>query len=269
MTQQVYSTANYGGTAPENYERYFVPSIGAPVAKDLIRIAALSPGERVLDVACGTGVVTRMAAEALGPAGTIGGLDVNPGMISVARAAAPAGANIDWYETSAEAIPLPDDAFDVLLCQMGLQFIPDKLAALKEMRRILAPGGRLVLSVPGPTPRLFAIMAEELGRHIHPACAGFPDMVFSLHDPEKLRDLLAQAGFDKVDVTVETKALPLPEPADFLWQYVHCTPLANPVNAATDEQRAAAQAAICNEWQRLLVDGTLTVEVGMTTVTAR
>lgn len=268
MAQQIYGS-NYGGSAPENYERYFVPSIGEPVARDLIRAAALRPGERVIDVACGTGVVTRLAAEALGAKATVAGLDVNAAMLAVARAVTPADVSIDWYETSAEAIPLPDDSFDVVLCQMGLQFIPDKLAALREMRRIVAPGGRLVLNVCGPTPKLFAIMAEGLGKHIHPGCAQFPNMVFSLHDHDELRELFGRAGFSRIDIHAETKTLALPEARDFLWQYVRCTPLAVPVDAASHEQRAAAEREICARWTEFIVDGSLAVQVGMTTVTGR
>jgi ubiquinone/menaquinone biosynthesis C-methylase UbiE len=269
MAQQVYD-ATFGGTEAENYERYFVPTIGRPLAEDLIQKAALRPGERVLDVACGTGVVTRLAAEVIGPKSKVAGLDVNPGMLDVARSVAPEGFELDWYETSAEATPLPDDAFDVVLCQMGLQFMPDKLAALREMKRILAPGGRLVLNVPGPTPRLFAIMAEGLGRHIHPACASFPDMVFSLHDAADLRDLIRSAGFrfESIDVHREIRTLPVPPPKAFLWQYVHCTPLANPVSAATEEQRRSAEREIEQAWQELMVNGTLSIEVGVTTACA-
>ena len=84
MIQQTFGKT-YGGTAPENYQRYFVPSIAAPLAEDLVRIAALRPGERVLDVACGTGVVTRLAGERVGEQGAVAGLDVNPGMLAVAR----------------------------------------------------------------------------------------------------------------------------------------------------------------------------------------
>jgi ubiquinone/menaquinone biosynthesis C-methylase UbiE len=152
----------YGGSAPENYERYFVPVIGTPLATDLIDIATLRPGERVLDVACGTGVVARLAAERVGTTGTVAGIDINPGMLTVARSVTPPGMSIEWYETSAEAIPLPDEAFEVVLCQLGLQFVSDKLAALREMRRVLAPNGRLVIKVVGPTPRIFIILAEAL-----------------------------------------------------------------------------------------------------------
>jgi len=268
MTQQVYGE-NYSGSAPENYERFFVPTIGGPVAEDLLRVAALQPGERILDLACGTGVVARLAAAEIGAEGTVAGLDVNAEMLRVARSVTPADLSIEWYETSAEAIPLPDDSFDVVLCQMGLQFIPDRLSAMREMRRILAPGGRVVLSVPGPTPKLFEIMADGLGKHVHPGCASFPEMVFSLHDGDQLRDMFRSAGFSEIDIRAETRSLPLPAREDFLWQYVHCTPLTEPVSAATDEQRAAAEREICERWSELIVDGSLTVRVGMTTVIAR
>jgi len=119
-----------GGNPPANYERFFVPAIGAPLAKDLIRVAALRPGERVLDVACGTGVVARFASEQVGTTGTVVGLDVNPGMLAVARSATPPGMSIEWHQASAEGMPFPDAAFDVVLCQMGLQFMPNKQAAL-------------------------------------------------------------------------------------------------------------------------------------------
>src|SRR3546814_6159009 len=80
--------------------------------------AALREGERVLDVACGTGVVTRLASEQVGATGAVSGLDVNPGMLAVARAATPEGMSIEWHEANAEAMPLPDASFDVVLCQL-------------------------------------------------------------------------------------------------------------------------------------------------------
>lgn len=104
MPRQHFGRA-YGGNAPENYERYFVPAIGAPVADDLIKVAALRKNERVLDVACGTGVVTRLASHSVGSAGTVAGLDVNPGMLAVARTATPPGMTIEWHEASAEDMP--------------------------------------------------------------------------------------------------------------------------------------------------------------------
>src|SRR5687767_5758686 len=163
-SDSVYGKA-YGGSAPENYQRYFVPVLGGPFAEDLINEAALRPGERVLDIACGTGVVARLAAERVVPNGTVAALDLNPALLSVARSVPSTGAAIHWYETSAESIPLPDDAFDVVLCQLGLQFVADKGAALREMRRVLAPGGRVLVTTPPPNA-FFDVLDEAMTRHV-------------------------------------------------------------------------------------------------------
>src|SRR5882672_11495112 len=134
--------------AAELYERVVARHILGPWAPLLVDAAHLAERERVLDLACGTGVVTRIAAQRAGTAGRVTGIDLNPGMISVARSLpAPDGGSVEWLEGSALAIPLPDASVDVVLCQQGLQFFIDKALSLREMRRVLARGGRLALSV--------------------------------------------------------------------------------------------------------------------------
>lgn len=268
MTQHAYSN-DFGGSAADNYQRYFVPSIGAPVADDLISIADLRPGERVLDIACGTGIVTQRAAQRVGAGGRVVGLDVNPGMLAVARAETPARLSIDWFEASAESMPLPDETFDVVLCQMGLQFIPNKLAALREARRVLASGGRAHLTVPGPKPAIFGIMADGLARHIGREAAAFAELVFSLHDVDELTELMRGAGFGDVDVRASTRALRLPGSEDFLWQYIYSTPIAEMAAQAGKDKREALEREICERWQAFVEDGALSLEVGMTTASAR
>jgi ubiquinone/menaquinone biosynthesis C-methylase UbiE len=166
MTQTAFYKT-FGGSAPENYEKYFVPSIGRPLASDLMDTASLQPGERVLDVACGTGIIARLAAERVGSTGSVAGLDLNPGMLEVARSVAPAGYSIEWHQSSAESMPLDDEQYDVVLCQLGLQFMEDKPAAVREMYRVLTRGGRLALSVGGPTPEPFEIFADIGIRSVH------------------------------------------------------------------------------------------------------
>jgi ubiquinone/menaquinone biosynthesis C-methylase UbiE len=268
MSQQHYGKA-YGGSAPDNYERYFVPTIGAPLARDLIDIAVVRPGERVLDVACGTGVVARLASQQVGAAGTVAGLDVNPGMLAVASSATPPDLSIQWHESSAEAMPLPDASFDVVLCQMGLQFMPDKHAALREMRRVLTSSGRLILNVPGPTPRPFAIMAEALAHHIGAEAARFVSHVFSLCDTAELQKLISSAGFRDVSTQSEVKQLRLPAPKDFLWQYVHSTPLAAVVAQVDDERRELLEHEVVAKWQEFVEDRALMLEVRIVVATAR
>lgn len=229
----------YSQNAAENYERYFVPAIGGPVAAHLVEAAALREGERVLDVACGTGVVARLAAERVGPRGAVEGLDPNPSMLAAAREATPPGVSIVWHQAAAEALHLPDEGFDVVLCGMGLQFFSERDAALREMRRVLGPAGRLLANLPGPTPPPLEAMAEALARHVSPESASFVHAVFSLHDADEIRSMATDAGFSRVEVWSEPVVLRLPLPEDFLWQYVHSTPLAALV-AQVDEQRREA-----------------------------
>jgi ubiquinone/menaquinone biosynthesis C-methylase UbiE len=267
MAQQI-SFETYRGDAPENYECYFVPAIGAPLAADLIELAALSPGERVLDVACGTGVVARLVAERVGAEGTVVGVDVNPGMLAVARAV-DAGGAIEWHETHAEKLPLADERFDVVLCQLGLQFFGDRGTALREMRRVLVPGGRALISVCGPTPPPFAVLEEALGRHLGAGASEFVRTVFSLNTPDELRELADGAGFANADASYAMKRLRLSPPESFLWQYVHSTPLAASVARLDDEGREAFEHQVVGGWQPFVESGDVVLEVGITVAAAR
>ena len=133
---------------PDSYERYQVPSVFEPLAKLFLGHIALQPGEQVLDVACGTGVLARQAAPFLGADGFVAGVDLNPGMLEVAhRRLSAAGLEPVLRQGDAAALPFADASFDVVLCQQGLQFFPEPLSALREMHRVLRPDGRLGLCV--------------------------------------------------------------------------------------------------------------------------
>jgi SAM-dependent methyltransferase len=258
----------YGGSAPESYERFFVPAIGGPLAHDLVGDAALKPGERVLDVACGTGVVSRLAAERVGPGGSVAALDVNAAMLAVARTVpAPAAPPIRWYESTAESMPLPDGAFDVVLCQLGLQFIADKAAALREMHRVAAKGARVLVSVPTPSGT-FGVLEAAFARHVPPA-AEFVRAVFSLNDPAEVERLFRGAGFQDVAVRQYTKTPRLPAPRDFLWQYVQCTPLAAQLADADHAMLESLEREVVEGWRPWTTDGGMTYDQGMIMATAR
>jgi ubiquinone/menaquinone biosynthesis C-methylase UbiE len=259
----------YGGNAPENYERYFVPTIGTPFATALLDAAGLRRGERVLDIACGTGVVTRLAAERLGPDGAVAGLDINPAMLAVARSVRSSGASIEWHEAGAESLPLADESFDVVLSSLGLQFVPDKASALREMRRVLAADGRLAIATVGPTPPLFATLEQALARHVAPGAAAFMRMVFSLHEPQELEKLTSDAGFRDVEVRSKALTLSLPEPVEFLWQYVHSTPLVPAVAQIDDADRAALERDVVAGWRSFVKDGSLVGDLNVVLTTAR
>jgi ubiquinone/menaquinone biosynthesis C-methylase UbiE len=255
---------HYSGTAAELYQSFFVPSIAAPVTGELLRTAALQPGERVLDVACGTGVVTRAAAEQVGPTGSVTGIDVASEMIAVARTVPAGGAPITWGEADATSLPLPDELYDVGLCQMGLMFMEDPAAALGELHRVLTPGGRVVVSTPGRIQPRFEEMEQAIADHLDPGLSAFVSAVFSMHDPSALADLLQAAGFGNVQSRQYTATFDLPDPAEFLWSYINLTPMGPPVADAPEDAKAAMERQVVDAWTPSVVDGRTAVEQPMT-----
>jgi SAM-dependent methyltransferase len=177
----------------------------------------------VLDVACGTGIVARRAAAR---GARVVGVDRNAQMLAVARATAPA---IEWIEADASALPLADDAFDHVLCQQGLQFMPDPAAAVAEMRRVLAPGGRLALSVWRPCAA-YEILAGLLDAEP----AAVMRSPFTGPGAEELRAL--------VGGTVRIAIMPVrfPSPAELLHQEVASSPMSLTVDDALEDAFAAA-----------------------------
>lgn len=127
-----------------SYQDQVVPALMEEWAPRVADAADIRPGHRVLDVACGTGVLTRAAASRAGPSGAVTGLDLNPGMLAVAARLSP---TLRWQQGSAEALPFPNQSFDAVVSQFGLMFVPDPAAALREMMRVLVPGGRLAVAV--------------------------------------------------------------------------------------------------------------------------
>ena len=243
--------------------------IGAPLAADLLDAAALRDGDRVLDVACGTGVATRFAAKGVGEAGAVVGLDSSPVMLAVASTIPCDGAQIAWREADAASTGLADDTFDAVLCQMGLQFFADRVGALQELRRVLRPGGRLALNVPGPEPELFAALEDALAEHVSGQAAGFVSTVFSLAEARELETLLADAGFDEILVAEHPKALRLPGPLDFFWQYVSSTPLARAVVQLGRPGAVTLARDVVRRWQRFASGGAMAIELRVLVVTAR
>ena len=241
----------YGDNAAENYEKYFVPAIGRPFGVDLVNDADLRPGESVLDVACGTGVISRLAAERVGPGGAVSALDVNAAMLSVARSL-PSPIPIKWYETAAESVPLPDKSFDVVFCQLGLQFIADRAAAVREMHRVLKTGGRLYINTAIPNA-FFDVLDRGIRRHVSEEASAFVRAVFSLNDPQQMRDLLTGAGFQIESIRSHHKQLDLPAPPDFMWQYIYCTPLMALLPQSGNAQTTALEREVVAEWQPWVV----------------
>jgi ubiquinone/menaquinone biosynthesis C-methylase UbiE len=234
------------GSAADLYERYLVPAITSLWAADLVERAAPAPGERILDIACGTGIVARLAAERMG-AGQVVGLDLNPGMLAVARSVS-GGHNppIEWQQGSALELPFRDGSFDVALCQLGLQFFPDRTVALGEMLRVLVPGGRLALSVYSAieqTPVALAL-AQALDRHLGPGASAVKRSEHVLADADELHQLVADAGFTDVTLEPVTQTIRFASPRDYVRLQIAATPMAAMVAGMESERRDAVIDAI-------------------------
>ena len=200
----------------ETYERYMVPALFAPAAEHLLAVARLQPGERVLDVGTGTGIVARLAAPNVAPTGTVTGLDASSDMLSVARAKALAeGLSIEWHEGRAEALPYPDQRFDLVLSQFALMFFADRQTALAEMRRVLVPGGRIVLSVFAGIDRhpFYVALDEAIARRLGTSAVG---AIFALGNADALRESLLQVDLRGVVIEPFSMTARFPQPDAFL-----------------------------------------------------
>ena len=200
---------------PEVYEGFLVPHLFTPWAHDLVARAEPKPGERVLDVACGTGIVVRAVLPVVGPNGRVTGADFSPAMLAVARTRVPGEAPVEWYEASAEALPFSDATFDLVLCQQGLQFFPDKPGAIQEFWRVLAPGGRVALSVWRTLEHnpVHEAINEAVVRHL-----GTTDWIAAAFsgNASELEALLLGEGFEDVAIEPVTMTLRFPSADRFV-----------------------------------------------------
>ena len=193
------STGQVTRSAADVYEEFFVPALFQEWTVRMADAARLTPSQRVLDVACGTGALTCEAARRVKPDGSVTGLDRNEGMLAVARRKAP---DIEWRQGLAESLPFANATFDAVVSQFGLMFFEDRVAALREMWRVMRPGGRLAVAVwdaldhsPG-----YAAMAALLQRLFGSRIADELRAPFVLGDPPALRGLFMRAGIAEVEI---------------------------------------------------------------------
>ena len=255
---------------PENYERFLVAPLFRPFAQQLLDSVGFAQNDWLLDVACGTGIVARLARDRVGGAGRLVGVDASPGMIAMAKAAAPA---IDWREGDAARLPVRDDeTFDVVSCHQGLQFFADKAAATHEMRRVLAPRGRVALATWRPveeTP-LMRDLHRVAERHLGPIV----DRRHSCGDPEALRRLLAEAGFHSIQIEAVTHTIRMDDAAVFLrLNTMAIVGMSAVAKAMSEEQRTQVTALITSDSvdaaQAYLDGGDLVFDLGSNVVIAR
>lgn len=199
--------------AAEGYESQKVPSFFAPLARATLDAVSLPESANVIDVACGTGVVTKTVASRLTGQGRIVGTDLNPSMIEVARRTMPATDHaVEWFSCDVAVQPFEDGEFDVAFCQQGLQFFPDKPKALAEIARVVKPGGRLYLSCWRAESPLFQAVSASLKARINEDTARQALTPYAFRDGRLIASLIEEAGFvvnGRVDIVVDRHLTPL------------------------------------------------------------
>lgn len=196
--------ATFDGLIPQIYDRHMGPVLFEPYAADLVNRLKSRGLNDFLEIACGTGIVTRAILERLKPRPRLVATDLNEPMLNYARSKFKAEPGLEWRQADASELPFPDASFDAVVCQFGVMFVPDKLAAMKEARRVLRPEGVFAFNV------WDRLEENDLARTAHETIAKFfpfdpPQFYtipFGFHDPDLIRSMLGQAGF--ADVKIES-----------------------------------------------------------------
>lgn len=242
------------GDSADCYERYLATAF-APWARALALAAGAREGARVLDVACGTGILARQAAGIVGPQGAVAGIDINPAMLRVAReVSADLQPAIDYRQASAMDLPFPDRSFDAVCSEQALTFFPDAVRALGEMRRVLADGGQAAVSLCRPIRYCpaYVILADMLDRHVSPDAGTMMRSPFSTWSATEVRGLFSAAGFERVHVRIEIASLRYPSVEEFLLREAASSPLADPVGSLDP----AARGRLVHDLETALADRT-------------
>ena len=237
----------FAGSIPENYDRYMVPLIFECYARDIARRAAALSPKAVLETASGSGVVTRALAPGLSPDASYIVTDLNQPMLDYAATRQKQDSRIAWRKADAQSLPFEDAAFDLVCCQFGVMFFPDRPSAYREARRVLKPGGTFLFNAWDRIEE--NVFADEVTNAL---AEFFPDdpprfmarTPHGYHDTALIRSDLAKAGFS--DVTIETKAAEsrAPSPRQVAVAYCQGTPLRNEIEArGADKLEAATEHA--------------------------
>jgi len=197
----------FGGDIPKNYDRYLGPVIFEPYARDIAQRLVDRKIQSLLEIACGTGIVTRHLRNRLPMSVEIIATDLNADMFEFAKLKFRGGERVHWQQADACALPFPDESFDAIICQFGFMFVPDKAAAMRESYRVLRNGGVLLFNV------WDSFDANPFAQIAHSTIASFFDqdpprfyeIPFSLYDSKLVRQFLQSAGFERIEMFLETK----------------------------------------------------------------
>ena len=230
-------------SAPDYYEN-LVGRLMAPFVDGLVQ-AGVSPGQRVLDVACGTGFATRAASGAAEPNGQVVGSDINAAMLETAQRATPEGSAITWELGSALDLPFPDHTFGSVISQQGVQFLPDVAKGLGEMARVAKPGGRLAVTVWAPIvdnpffDAEFSMCVEACGLNRSELLQASP-----AGGDSQLRAWFEDAGITPKSVQLIEAMIELPPVSEYVPEHLKALPWAGTFFDLTDEEQEEALSSV-------------------------
>jgi ubiquinone/menaquinone biosynthesis C-methylase UbiE len=230
------ANAVFEGSIPENYDRYLGPGFFQPFAKDLVARLERDQPKRVLEIACGTGIVTRELRDRLPFTTQIVATDLNPAMFTFAQRKFGPDENVEWQEADAAALPFPDGSFDAVICQFGLMFVPDKEAAMRECHRVLVRGGAFLFNVWDSMDQNPVVKTghQTIVSFFERDPPNFYELPFGFYDQNVIRPLLENAGFRGIEVSLLTLPFHSSSAQDFATGLVR----GNPVATATQERGA-------------------------------
>ncbi len=225
--------ADFIGNVPEYYERNLGPVIFSGPAADLARRVVSHKPERVLEIAAGTGLVTRLLRDLLPTGARLTATDINPPMLDVARTKFRPGEQVVLQPADASALPFPDGAFDAVVCQFGVMFFPDKAQSYREVHRVLAPGGRYLFNVwDSHRHNPFGRITHELVQRLFPSDAPqFFRVPFGYHAIDPIKEALIEARLTDITVAVVRQETEVANLAAFAHGLVYGSPLAEQIKA--------------------------------------
>ncbi|MBC8438249.1 MAG: methyltransferase domain-containing protein [Deltaproteobacteria bacterium] len=244
------------GDGPNAYEKYIVPAYTWVWAKEIVKRACLREGEKILDVACGTGLVARIAADEQSNPGLIYGVDVNEVMIKKARNI---GKSINFYHSDVLEMPFSNNYFDVIFCQQGLQYFPDPGSALKEMNRVLVENGRILLSVWRPIKYspFYKSLCKVLEKYVNTKSASMLSAAFTFGDFGKLKSLFSDAGFNCININIVVKQMRYSPFEEFVVGGIMASPFYKDIQEMQGSKREEMLLEIYNSNQNYIDDNGL------------
>lgn len=237
------------GSIPENYDRYLGPVLFEPYAKDLVERVIVPEGGSLLEIACGTGIVTRRLRDRLPPNVKIVATDLNEAMIKFAAQKFRSDENIEWKPADAIDLPFGDELFDGVVCQFGLMFFPDKQAGVNEAFRVLKPNGQYLVSVWDDIARVdLANATQAVIKEFFPENPpDFYDIPFSFHEQDKLRSVLTTAGFHEIKIDVVQLPCVSASARDAARGLIHGNPIISAINERDASKAPETEAALAEK----------------------